>query len=75
MTSLAASIPPISKDFYEKIMKAFGPLDIVPNVTTMDEIMHHAGTQAVLAFIRAHGHTESIVTGADVSQTVNVRAR
>lgn len=75
MTLLAASTPPITKDFYEKLIRSFPLVRPEPNVTTMDEVMCGAGEQRVIDWIRAHGHTESIVTNADVSRTVNVRAR
>lgn len=75
MSSLAASIPPISKDFLERLLKAFPRVEPRPNITTMDELMWSGGNQEVLQWVLAHGSTESIVTNADVSRTVNVRAR
>lgn len=74
MAQISATIPPISKDFLERLQKVFTPLQPQPNITTMDEIMFNAGQLEVIRWIEAHGHTETFVTGkADVTRTVSMR--
>ena len=76
MAMLAVSIPPVSKEFFEQLCNAFPRITPQPNITTMDEVMHNAGTQDVLEWIRVKALRESTITGslADVSKTVDVRA-
>jgi len=75
MSLLATSVPPVTKDFFERLVRSFPPVQPQPNETTMDEIMYGSGQQSVIAWIRAHAMQEQIVTGrADVSRTVNTRA-
>lgn len=41
----------VSQEFYDKLMKAFPPLEITPK-TSMQDIQYSAGEQHVLAWIR-----------------------
>jgi hypothetical protein len=72
---MATSIPPVSKEFFDKLCDAFPRVAPEPNMTTMDDLMYNAGSQAVLEWIRVKALRESTITGslADVSQTVDVR--
>jgi hypothetical protein len=76
MSLLAASTPPVTKEFFDKLLVAFPRLSPQPNVHTMDDVMYSAGHQEVIEWIRVHALRDQIVTGkADVSQSVNVRQR
>ena len=41
----------VSQEFYDKLMKAFPPLEVTPK-TSMQDIQYSAGEQHVLAWIR-----------------------
>ena len=73
---LAVSIPPISKELFDQLNSVFQPLLPEPDITTMDQLMHNAGSRAVIEWIRAHALRESTITGAlaDVSKSIDVRA-
>lgn len=76
MSLLAAQTPPVTKDFFAKLSAAFPPIQAQPNITTMDDVMHSAGQQEMLEWIRVHALRDVMITGrADVSQTVNTRQR
>jgi hypothetical protein len=73
MPMLAASIPPISKEAFDRIDQTFRLVTPVPNITTMDELMHNAGSREVVEWIRVHLLRESTIVRGDVSQTVAIR--
>lgn len=76
MALMATSIPPVSKEFFDKLCDAFPLVTPEPNMTTIEDLMYNAGALAVIQWIRAKALRESTITGslADVSQTVDVRS-
>jgi hypothetical protein len=68
---MAASMPNISDELLEKLIAAFQPVAIEPNVTTMDEIMFSAGQQEVIKWIKHHA-TRSIITGGALDRSRNL---
>lgn len=70
---LAASLPPISKEAFEKLAYTF-PAPIVQPGAQMDELQYAAGAYSVIEWIRHHMLREQIITGkVDVSQSVKVK--
>lgn len=76
MGLMATSIPPVTKEFFDKLCDAFPRMTPEPNMTSLEDLMYNAGQQAVLEWIKVKALRESTITGslADVSQTVDVRA-
>lgn len=76
MSLISASIPPISKEFFDILRTAHQPVRAQPGITTLDELMYDAGKQDLIEWIAAHGLKDQIITGGpqpDVSRTVTLR--
>lgn len=65
MSTLSANIPDVSRHFLDRMKKTFPQIDIVPNVTTQDEIMYNAGIQALIKWIEFQSTKEMIITGGN----------
>lgn len=59
---LALSLPPISDELFKELDRTFAQIEIVPNVTSLDEIMHNAGARQVVAWLERHRRV-TVVTG------------
>lgn len=62
MSLLAASVPPVTQEFYERLVRSFTPAEVVPNVTTKDDVMYSAGEQNVIRWIRQHVRGSTITS-------------
>lgn len=61
---LAASLPPVSPEFFDKLKQAFRPIEVTPE-TEINDIMYSAGQQAVLAWIQ-NAVRGTIITGGSI---------
>lgn len=64
MSLLASSVPDISRQFLDKLRKAFPPLKPKPNITSIEELMYNSGQQELIDWIEHHSNKEMIVTGS-----------
>lgn len=65
MSMLSASTPDVSRHFLDRMKKTFPQIEIIPNVTTQDEIMYNAGMQALIKWIEHQATKEMIITGGN----------
>ena len=61
---LALSIPPVSEEVFRDLEHSFPRSEVVPNLTTMDELMFNAGQRQVIDWLKAKYTQRSIVTGS-----------
>ena len=60
MSLLAINTPELSQELLDELDRTFAQLEIVPNVTTLDEIMYNAGQREVVRWLTAKTRRRTI---------------